>query len=116
MRISDWSSDVCSSDLDRKFRKSEVAGNASEGVAKSVRRDAFDPCQAAHTLQAIADRGERAFPNRRWKQVRVAGNLRLRFEHKDCGGPKRTNLRPALGVGKPDIAATDRRSARRERG
>src|SRR3546814_20646225 len=111
MRISDWSSDVCSSDLDRKFRKSEVAGNASEGVAKSVRRDAFDPCQAAHPLQAIADRGERAFPNRRWKQVRVAGNLRLRFEHTDCGGPNRTNLRAALGVGNKNQAAIgDRKS------
>src|SRR3546814_15886315 len=70
-----------------------------------MRRDAFDPCQAAHPLQALADRGKWAVADRRWKQVRVAGNLRLRFEHTDCGGPNRTNLRAALGIGKHDIAA-----------
>src|SRR3546814_5540861 len=70
-----------------------------------MRRDAFDPCQAAHPLQALADRGKWAVADRRWKQVRVAGNLRLRFEHTDCGGPNRPNLRSALGFGKHYIAA-----------
>src|SRR3546814_5552321 len=90
---------------DCEFRKSEVAGNTPEGVTKRMRRDAFDPCQAAYPLQAIADRGERAVANSRGNQMRVASNLRLRFEHTDCGGPHSPNLRPARGVGQHDIAA-----------
>src|SRR3546814_1600080 len=49
MRMSDWSSDVCSSDLDRVFQLDELAGDAGEhvGHVEGLRQEALDLAGAA---------------------------------------------------------------------
>src|SRR3546814_18815749 len=39
MRISDWSSDVCSSDLEAQRHREEHGGRASEGAERHVEQD-----------------------------------------------------------------------------
>src|SRR3546814_7171984 len=54
MRISDWSSDVCSSDLDRQAIDGEAGGECrragggqgAAAVVGAVARDVYDPAQA----------------------------------------------------------------------
>src|SRR3546814_6808720 len=55
MRISDWSSDVCSSDLSRRLLRRQLATSATpNSVAAAIATDSIDTCIAAHPF---ANRG-----------------------------------------------------------
>lgn len=90
---------------DRELRKSQVSGDASERMAKRMRRHTFYSSQIAHAPQAVADRGVRTIPNSGRKQMRITRYLCLVFEPTNGGGSDRPDLCAALRIGKGDVAA-----------
>src|SRR3546814_16026460 len=70
MRISDWSSDVCSSDLDYEKQKAFVEQEQEawqEGQVWAHRRDAFEAFYVAMLRGEFTDYKER---DRRWNELR----------------------------------------------
>src|SRR3546814_4285710 len=82
MRISDWSSDVCSSDLDRSLRGDRRADGQGRclrhpGRRRGVRQQAFRELFGRHGLAAVRDRAPAAaVRNRAARQLdRGAGRM-----------------------------------------
>src|SRR3546814_7596964 len=102
MRISDWSSDVCSSDLDDDvaFRR-QIAREHDAGFALEIDDDAFLAAIATEKVVALAvtERRERA------RVVAAAGRFDLQHFGAEIG--KRQRRR---GAGEP--ACEDRKSTR----
>src|SRR3546814_8076039 len=87
MRISDWSSDVCSSDLDQPSRMEHAVGKRSCSV---------DEQGAARALPAGVDRqaDERAGAAAGWHRPASDGVLRRRDTRRDRGVPLLETRRP----------------------
>lgn len=98
---------------DRELRESQVSGDASERMAKRMRRYTFYAGQIAHASQAVADCGVRTIPNSGRKQMRITRYLCLVFEPTNGSGSDRPDLCAALRIGKGDVAALDCRAGAR---
>src|SRR3546814_2108397 len=117
MRISDWSSDVCSSDLDRRgaLLVAVAAGDVAQGRQQR-------PCAAGARGAAGLRPGRRAAPGRAGGAGRLPRRLpRLllppggggRCRRRDAGDGGAEGLRPGGGLRKRRVSApVDRKSTR----
>src|SRR3546814_11952077 len=114
MRISDWSSDVCSSDLLIKAEAFIVGAVEIGGARQLQRRRALDEAPARHIGPALVHHIERAA-----RAVKFVGAALIAFaaleegQHVSIAPPRRTERRPLVII--EGVAANIRPEKRRVR-
>src|SRR3546814_3238484 len=106
MRISDWSSDVCSSDLNTKARIAEMHGIF--GAVEQGKQSVFDAIKAIASISIVKSDGGLSFEilAEACRNPLVAERLTALV---DC---YRGGVRRLAGLTRPDATAGDRKSTR----
>src|SRR3546814_17690076 len=101
MRISDWSSDVCSSDLGIFYRKIQAYNNQQheyrpkKGIKEELQRSIFPARSAPHSYQEIQGQQHQLVKDIEQEEVQGAKNRsEERRVGKECGSTCRSRWSP----------------------